>query len=82
VDAKTLPSEPKLPLEPTKAGSPEFTPDIEPAGPLGLPWLPKVTVTVRCQTDPSAYPIPHNADVEVPADRLDTVPGSQVARYA
>jgi microcin C transport system permease protein len=40
VDAKTLPSEPKLPLEPTKAGSPEFTPDIEPAGPLGLPWLP------------------------------------------
>ena len=35
MDAKTLPSEPKLPLEPTKAGSPEFTPDIEPAGPLG-----------------------------------------------
>jgi microcin C transport system permease protein len=40
VDAKTLPSEPKLPRETTKAGTPEFTPDIEPAGPLGLPWLP------------------------------------------
>jgi microcin C transport system permease protein len=40
VDAKTLPSGPKLPHETTKAGTPEFTPDIEPAGPLGLPWLP------------------------------------------
>ncbi len=40
MDAKTPPSEPKLPLETTKAGTPEFTPDIEPAGPLGLPWLP------------------------------------------
>jgi microcin C transport system permease protein len=41
VDAKTLPRETTLPGETTKAGTPEFTPDIEPAGPLGLTWLPR-----------------------------------------
>ncbi len=35
MDAKTIPN------ETTKAGTPEFTPDIEPAGPLGLTWLPR-----------------------------------------
>jgi hypothetical protein len=50
---------------------------------IALPWLPKVTLTVCFQTDPSEYPILHETDVGVLAwGGFDTVLGSQYAKMA